>query len=295
MSNYPNYEGGFQNQSGMGYPRPEQPPAAPKKAKSDKVATRRVVTTQKRLAIVFAGIAGLLAVMILSNTTPVVYVARTTDAVTNLVELSPEQWDVVAVDPEFVEDGAFTGKDAEELKALVAAAVKGKRVGIPLAKHQQLREALFIDTLTLTSPLEPDERLISISARAGNAIVGTIRPGDRIDVYASTDELAGFIGQDVEVVAVSMNPENLDSAAQSQLNERDKTLGQLVPGEPIPGTYVLRVRTADVPSYVAADIEGHIYLILRGKDAGETEPGATTLKEVLCLITPDSSTCRRGY
>jgi|LauGreDrversion4_1035100.scaffolds.fasta_scaffold00935_2 Flp pilus assembly protein CpaB len=263
---------------------PFSPEPEPRKGgKGREKSTRRAVNTQRTLFIVFAVLAGLLATLAVTVSSPVTYVARTTVAVNSLVELSADQWEVVAVDPDFVEEGAYTGDDAASLLTQVKEDIASKRVGAQLAAKQQLRESLFIDSVELSTPLLTDERLISISARAGAAIVGTVRPGDRIDLYANVGNgVVGLLGSDVEVVMVSVDSDQLDAVAQEQLTNKDKNLSDLVPGQPIPGTYVLRVNAADVPAYVSADATGSIHLSLRGKSAGVTPGAVTDLITALC-------------
>lgn len=258
-------------------------------------ATRRGVNTQRTLFLIFALLAGLLATLAVTASGPTTYVARTTTSVNSLVQMSADQWEVVAIDPKFVEDGAWSADNAGQLVEDVKEAIDGKRVGVQLAAGQQLRPSLFIDKIELSTPLTSDERLISISARAGAAVVGTIRPGDRVDLYATAgDGVVGLLGSNVEVVSVSVDSDQLDSAAQAQLSDPDKTLSDLVPGEPIPGTYVLRVVAADVPAYVAADTSGGIFIALRGAAAGETPGAVTDLISALCAKpgNANGSVCR---
>lgn len=257
--------------------------------------TRRGVNTQRTLFLIFALLAGLLATVAVTASSPSTFVARTTTAVNSLVPMSADQWEVVSVDPEFVEDGAWSGDNADKLILDVKEAIDGKRVGVQLVSGQQLRPTLFIDKIELSTPLTVDERLISISARAGAAVVGTIRPGDRIDLYATAGQgVVGLLGSDVEVVSVSIDSDQLDSAAQAQLNQPDKTLSELVPGEPIPGTYVLRVSAFDVAAYVAADVSGGIFISLRGASAGVTPGIVTDLISALCAKpgNTNGSACR---
>lgn len=265
-----------------------------KKEKIPKTPTKRIVSTQKKLFFVLALIFALLIVVLLSAGSPVTYVARTNAGATNLIELTPEQWEIVAVSPDIVEPDAFSSENQEELLAEVTAAIAGKRVAYPLGAKQQLRPSQFIDSFELASPLLPSERLISVSAKASRSIIGVLKPGDRVDVYAimGTGDLpAGVLGSDIEIVAVGVASDQFESAAQEQRDDKEKTLGELIPGEPVPGTYVLRVPVSQIPGYIIADSQSAIYLALRGKDAEETEVLAYGLGEAICTEDNQSLSC----
>lgn len=287
--------------SGPGFSgNPEQPVPNKRGRKRDREPnhnkqTRRVVSTQRKLFLVFAVLVGLLAVLALNTKTATTYVARTVAPINSLTEIGESQIEVVAIDSSAIEPDTFSGSDAGTVREEVLAAIKGKRTGSQIGAQQQLRLAMFVDTLTPSTPLGVDERLLSISARAASAVVGTIRSGDRVDVFGTTAQgLSGLLGSDVEVVAVSIASAQLDSASQEQLNSKEKSLVDLVPGDPIPGTYVLRVRVSDVPRFIAADSGGNIYLALRGRDAGVTESRPADLTSALCGSDRTISSCTRG-
>lgn len=300
MSNFnPNYGDPFGGNPAMSAPPPVVESGKGKKGKkekSPKTPTKRVVSTQKKLFFALAIVFALLVVLLLSSTSPVTYVARTSQGVTNLVELSPDQWEVIAIDPSLVEPDAFSSDNQEELVTTVAEAIEGKRVAYPLGANQQLRPAQFIDAFELSTPLLPEERLVSVSAKASRSIIGVLKPGDRVDVYAilgSGDLPAGLIGSDIEIIAVGVPADQFESAAQEQRDDKDKTLSELVPGEPVPGTYVLRVPADQIPAYIIADSQNAIYLALRGKDATETESFAYGLGEAICAEDNLSLSCAK--
>ena len=290
----------------MGQPNPYQGPgfsgdsgrpAKGKKSKSkDKTkTTRRVVSTQRKLFLGFAVVVGLLTVLVATSANKGTYIVRTTDAIGALQSIDQSHLETFAVDDAAVEPTAWSGPDARKLMTEVLAAIASKRTSLPIGAHQQLRPELFSTQIETSSPLSPDERLVSISARASAAIVGSLKPGDRVDVYAATTAgLAGLLGSDVEVVAVSITADQLDSASQQQVTQKDKQLSDLVPGNPIPGTYVLRVNAADVARFVAADAGGKVYLSLRGADAGVTPVTTTDIAATLCSgANASNAACQR--
>lgn len=289
-----------------GAPNPYNGPGFSNDAKSGKKrkrssadgskATRRVVSTQRRLFLIFAVVAGLLAVLLTTQSSKTTYVARSTQAISSLQSFSDGFVETVAIDPGNVEPTAWTGPDAKKLLAEVLAAVNGKRTALPIGSHQQLRPELFSSALEPSVPLGADERLVSVSARASAAIVGTLKEGDHVDVYgASTSGLAGLLASNIEVVAVSVTADQLDSASQEQINQKDKHLSDLVPGAPIPGTYVLRVKSSDVARFFAADSAGKIYLALRGATADITPEVTVDIQAALCAgVNAGTPACQRS-
>ena len=89
-----------------------------------------------------------------------------------------------------------------------------------------------------------------------------------VDVYAVTSSgVAGLLGENIQVMAVSLPPDSLENAASAQANQQGNGLAQIVPTNAIGGTYVLKVKSTDAAKYFAADIGGAVYLALRGTEA----------------------------
>ncbi|MFM7088862.1 MAG: RcpC/CpaB family pilus assembly protein [Candidatus Paceibacterota bacterium] len=261
------------------------------KAKS----TKRVVGTQRKLFLVFAVLVGLFAVLALTNTGSKSYVARTSVPINAFTEINESLIEVVAIDSSAIEPDTWSGKSSNEVTSKVLADIVGKRTAFQLGSKQQLRISMFVDRVSPSTPLLPDERLVSISAKASAAVVGSIRAGDKVDVYGTTAQgLSGLLASDIEVVAVSVAPQQLDSASQEQINDKDKTLAELVPGDPIPGTYVLRIRASEVSKIISADSGGAIYLSLRGIDAGVTEESVSDITTAICSGNRSVPSCNRG-
>lgn len=271
---------------------------APKDS-SAKPVTRRVIGRQTKLAALFAGVVALLALMVFSQPQgDKTYVVRTTKAVTALTEVSMSQFEAIAIDPAYVEDDAITagsGKDA--LAAVEAELKKGARIQVNLGARQQVRVAYFSAEAQLVKPLAADERLVSIQANVASAVAGQIKAGDRVDVVGvlenGTTSVAGVVLSDIEVVAVTP-AESAYTAAQSEQQSdgnRDKNAADLLPTKPIPGTYVLRIKLADVTRLTVVDTGARVYLVLRGTDAS-TAPVASA--DVLATICGANATTGAG-
>lgn len=260
--------------------------------------TRRGVRMQLTFFLIFGAAAGLLAVFVTTGSEPTTYVARAEQALAAGQILDLETWagiDVVPLPTDAVEEGSFSGETVKEVLDLLRGSISGEATLYPVAAGQQLRPEHFTGNGSgvPVRGLQPDERQISVTARAARAVAGTIRPGDRVDVYAVTgDGVAGLLGQNIEVVAVSLPPDSLESAAAGQIDSRESNLSDYVPSNPIGGTYVLKVKANDAVRYFAADTGGAIYLAVRGTDALETrvEPINATL--AICEGSA-SAACRR--
>lgn len=259
-----------------------------RRGKGGSGVTRRGVRMQLTFFLIFGAAAGLLAVFVATGSEPTTYVARAEQGLAAGQILDLETWggiDVVPLPPDAVESGAFSGETVEEVLDQLRSTINGEATLYPVSAGQQLRPQQFTGSGSGTPVrgLQPDERHISVTARAARAVAGTIRPGDRVDVYAVTSNgVAGLLGQDVEVVAVSLPPDSLESAAAGQVDSRDSDITDYVPSNPIGGTYVLKVKAEDAVRYFAADTGGVIYLAIRGMDALETRVAPTNARIAIC-------------
>lgn len=259
--------------------------------------TRRGVRMQLTFFLLFGAAAGLLAVFVTTGSGPTTYVARAEQALAAGQMLDLETWngiDVVPLPPEAVEAGAFSGETVKAVLDQLRSTITGESTLYPISAGQQLRPEHFTGSGSgvPTRGLQPDERQIAVTARAAQAVAGTIKPGDRVDVYAVTgDGVAGLLGQGVQVIAVSLPPDSLESAAAGQIDSRDSNLSDYVPSNPIGGTYVLKVMASDVVRYVAADSGGTIYLSVRGIDALETRIEPINANLAVCEGS-SSAACR---
>jgi len=235
--------------------------------------TRKRVSTQFTLFMIFSMIAGLLGVFLVTERGPVTYVARVKAplAAGMLVEFGDSaRIEVVAMAKEAVEPGTFSGPDGESVIERIRIELGGQRTIYSLSIGQQLRPEFFtgVGSGIPDRSLLPDERQISITAKASRSVAGTIRPGDYVDVYAVTSSgVAGLLGENIEVMAVSLPPDSLENAASAQADQQEIGLAQIVPTNAIGGTYVLKVKSTDAAKYFAADIGGAVYLALRGTEA----------------------------
>jgi Flp pilus assembly protein CpaB len=246
---------------------------------------------QRKLFAVAAVLAALVAVLFVTRSEPITYVIRTNTQIPALSPISAAQLNADPIDPKSVEPGTLSGTDAKKLIEEATALIEGKRTLTALSEQQQLRSE-FLGTLP---ELTADERLVSISAQAARAVGGTLNVGDLLDVYVTTtDGRSALLDSKVEIVAVTVSQNQLDAASQAQVEDRTKSIGDLLPARPIPGTYILRVKVDRVASYVAGDAAGSLALVLRPANAGDTPSGGVSIPSLVDTATSGVQTCQPG-
>lgn len=189
--------------------------------------------------------------------------------------------------------GAITADDKDKLlEAAKKAGLDGAVAQYPLPKGGQFSENLISVETDLARPLGPDERLISVPGSFASTLAGTLKVGDRVDLYAvgqDSDPVANLVLSDVEVVGVSLPEDQVSSLYQAQLSAaesgQEKTPSELLPATPIPGVFTLRVPVSRVSAIVVAAKHADIVLTYRGADASATPMSPTDLFSVLCSVT----------
>lgn len=295
MSNHEYMPGGIPGGPLGGQPQVLTPKGRGRRRKAD-TGTRRSASSFRWLFLFFAAAVGVLGVIITTAPSQKVWVVRSLDdrPVAALVAIDPSMFTLVEVDPLAVEQDTFNGEDAEAVKSSFVAAIAEKWFLYPMPGGQQVRKSDLVPSGDLSTPLAADERLVSITARAADAVAGTIRSGSVVDIYVSSgDGLTGVLGQGVEIVSVSLAPEQFDSVAQQQFQDPDKSLSDFVAAQPIGGTYVIRVNAADVARYIAADTAGKITLSLQGSESRVFTPVPTDIISTICGTGSTEPACVR--
>lgn len=277
-------------------PAPVGPPLGEqktsKKGGEDKTVTRRVVNTNKLAAIGLAIVAAVLLLATVSAGGPeTTYVVRAKTALPALAEVSRSQLEAVKIDKTLVEKGAYQAETAEAAIAKVLRDTAGLKTQQKLARGEQIHPDDFSAELELGGEaLGPDERLVSVSASIAAAAGGTLRPGDHVDVIAVIDDpnnsanaWANVAVSDAEVVSVRLGEDQLANIAQSQTSDenRSKSRDELLPADPIPGTYVLRVTAQEANRLAVFDAKGTIYLSFRGSAAADVPTSPADLQALL--------------
>jgi Flp pilus assembly protein CpaB len=237
------------------------------------------------LALVVAALIGLL--LVFSNPSPDTYVVRAMKPIPAASPVQASQIEAIPMDDAYIEQGAFTASSAKAANAKALEYAKNQTLQYPLSARQQLTKSAFATDASLGQPLGPDERLMSVRASAAAAAAGTLQVGDSVDVVFFNGELAGMVASNVSIVAIAVGEQELSSAAGDQLTEgnKDKSAVDLLPGKPIPGTFLLRVKMHQITPIAASDgsaDSGRLYLVQRGEGAQNVATVPMSVVSAIC-------------
>lgn len=298
MSNTDYTQPGFPGGPMGGAPQVLTPKGKGRRQRRDR-GPRRSAAMFRWLFLFFAAAAGLLVMFVANPQKQTTWVVVTESPVAALTEVGDDAaadvFEAVEMPSEAVEPDTFSGADKNAVVKEFLGALDGKWFLYPVPAKQQVRKTDMVASNDLEEPLGPDERLISISARAADAVAGRILPGAVVDVYVTDGNgLTGVLGQAVEIVGVSLAPEQFDSVAQQQFQDPEKSLSDFSANQPVAGTYVIRVRADDVARYISADTAGKITLSLRGGEARIFSPAPVDIYGTICGENSVQPACARS-
>ena len=288
-------QGGFNTPPGVGdfppMPRPanrqEPQPSRQrqKKEKAPKTATKRLLNKQKVFALLFALIAVGLGLQMTSKTTEETFVVRTSTNIPALSKIELSQVEIIALPVEAIEEGAITATSEEDVKTKMSELLEKGRTRMALPKGHQLHPDDFNSFADLATPLGPNERVLALEASVVSAIGGQLRSGDRVDVIAVIDiqgrTLSNIVASDVEIVSTLPGEQQFNSIAQEQTANKDKGGNELLPADPVPGIYNVRVSVDQAIVLSAAQIRGDLILVLRGSEATSTATDPVDLDRII--------------
>ena len=243
-----------------------------KKAKPDKAATKRVVSTNRMLAI---GAALVAVVAFLMATPATTYVVVTTQPVPALSPVTSSELTAVKATATNTATGAYTGKSVAGAIAAALAGSRNKITAIPLVTGQQVFSSAFSTNSAYASSLGPNDRLISVDAPVSGAVGGTLAVGDNVDVLSSS---TGVVAPGAVVVSILASQSQYDNAQSAQSSSRSQTPSQLLPTAPVPGIYVLRTSSENAAAIAQASGTtggGTLSLAFRAP-VGASSTGSTT-------------------
>lgn len=257
-----------------------------------KAPTKRTARTYVLIAIAMAVITFALLLSVTGSTADTLLVARTVGPVNALAVLSETDIEVVELPVDAIQPDAFSGTSKDQIIEDLRLDEQ-PRTQYPLGEQEQLRkESLTYDT-QLSVDLEPNERLVSVSSSIAASVAGSLRPGDRVDVFTILAVSGGSLGNgaettlsgdgaaliyaNAEIVSISLPEDQFSNAISRQTSEEgdDLTRDELLPGNPIPGIYVLKVRVDAIPRIALAQSRGETFLAYRPAvdlEEGEVAP-----------------------
>jgi Flp pilus assembly protein CpaB len=299
------------NAADKGGKRDKRDRATRQRGSTDKAVTKRLLNSQKIMALLLAVLVAGLVFVATTSSTKETYVVRVNDEIQALSAITPNQIEAVSMPDYAIEPGAISAPTAKEALDAALELIKNGRMRQFTPSGRQLRTADISPEGQLREPLAADERLVSIEASVASAIGGQLQAGDRVDIVAlasistAGDEqnLADFeqregriarqILSDVEIVNVLPGAQAFDSAAQQQTGpDSGRTPGEILPANPVPGIYVLRVTYDEAVVLGLVNGEADLFLTLRGAEAGDpTGPNQPlTLEELLGRVAPETTT-----
>lgn len=269
-------------------PMPEPTSGKGRKKVTGKPVTKRVISRNVKFAAGFAVLFGvLIAAILFSGGAPKSYVAVATVDVAPLSQLGETQVSVQPIAPELIIDGAVSGASEQEVRDQLTPLI-GSQVLLPIRKGEQINTGDFNSAAIDGIQLASDERLIALRATVAAAAGGSVKAGDRVDIYGAdvskSPTLVGLIVPDVEIISVAPSEDILNSVTQEQANaeNKDKAASELLPSKPLGGTYIIRVKLADVNRLLAVNVAGEVFLALRGADAVTEDSIPTDVLAAVC-------------
>lgn len=280
----------------QGYPQqPAAPPAPPEsgagKRRSSPAKPRRKGSRAQLIgAAVLALAAGLIVVAAIAGQgAATVYVAHTAQTVNaqSQVTASMLEGREAIVDENLtgmISDGkVFAAETPQGAVEVALENLAGFRTQYPIRSGERLHlDDFSAEAATVDRPLQPDERLVSVQASVARAASGMLRAGDRIDVLGLGDGVAGVIATNVEIVSVTLSESRYEAAVSGTSDDPDVTRDELLPGDPVPGMYLLRADAALAQRLVAVDRFGELVFLYRPAEANSMEPVIYDYLEVIC-------------
>lgn len=252
-----------------------------------KVPAVRSTRAYLLVAVVLAA-AAFLVVLSMSAKRAGTYVLVAERTVPARTKLTKDMFAVKAVEKSTIVEGAYTSSNKEKL-------AKQDYVGLysryALAKGSQLTKDAAGDNAELGQELTDNERLASFKATIADSVSGTLRVGDRVDVYGVIADgertLSFLLASDIEVVGIAPPEDALNSAAQRQSGDsgegtssasRDKYL----PGDPIPGVYTFVVTSDLIPRLLVIQAAGDLLLAYRAPGAANAPSEPIDVTQAVC-------------
>lgn len=198
-------------------------------------------------AVVFIGVSGYVS-SVNSKVGPMVTVYQVTKDLPAFSTLSNQNTEPVQVPQRW----------AAANTELQAQAIDGRVTAVPLTAGSPISS----DLLVPPSDLDPDEREVAVNVNAVTGLVGRIKPGDRVDVYAVFADVPGLpqqariLVENVRVVSIE-GRQQIPSATNDTTQDVIPVTLALKPDDALSVTYAnsfaKEVRLIGLPAGVAQD------------------------------------------
>lgn len=293
-----------------------------KKVKAAKPAKDKRVKTAREKARVNGLLATVLAVLAVLGSIvalrqpedPKAFVAVAKETLMPGEVVTAEQISIIEMPQLYIEPGAaWSTTDADVLALLTGErqarigadetadwSVIGRRPKHLILAGQQIHpDPLFTDVIELVEPLGDDERLVTVTLAADRALLGTLRSGDRIDIYVYAADERSDIGTPIVTYTVPVDDpfavpniipdlnkvRVIVEQAEVVLARNAGALEGSARASDVPNVFVLRVSADEAVQLIAADgAATRMYALYR--DPSNTE---SVLKDLPATVAPNAS------
>lgn len=228
-----------------------------------------------------------------------IYVVEANATINPLSVLNSGDLVAVSVPKASVVAGAITNPNGLVAIKNAEAAFDGKLAQYLIPIHQQITSG-FIFTNSITNPnLNPNTRLLSITASTSTAVGGALLPGQNVDIVAvyptsNTPQPPVLVASDVKIIADSPATSAVASGPDSTTATTTQTSGPPSGGN---GVYVVSVPISNVYALIQADASAKLYLLYRGANASPLPASGTVgiLSGITSTPTTTASTSPTPY
>lgn len=266
---------------------------------------KKAIRANSIIVIVLAIALALGVFVLTSDTSKKNYVLVTSKPYTALTLINPDDLKVQEVPAEYVQGGvpaekdlkadaaldtpqktafasrAFSATSKDKLNKLKETYLKNATLLQAVPAGVQLRGDMLTFSSFLDGDLAPTDRLVSVKASVSQAAAGTIRTGAYVDIVAvdTSDRTSSLVLTNVRVAAIASGEQQFQSAAQKQQsNDAASTdRSKYLPGDPIPGIYVLQLNADDATKAALYDETATLYLLVRPANAVDAPASSTPL------------------
>jgi Flp pilus assembly protein CpaB len=212
---------------------------AGKGVKGEKATTKRLVSSQRTLAILMALVAALAVLVAFGVKTKTSYEVRIgTATIPAQTAITASELTATSVAGTNYPSDAFVASSPQAAIDKAMHFIGKKTSGYQLVPGQELLASMFSPNSGVQVP--SGDVLVSISASVSNAVGGTLAVGDHVDVFAPhAANISGALISGAEVISILPSQSAFDSVPNS--GNSGKSLNQAVSGAVVPGIYILAV------------------------------------------------------
>jgi Flp pilus assembly protein CpaB len=266
----------------------------PKIGKDGKPVTKKVVNRQFAVAGLFAILVAGVGVYLAEGAHPSnTFVIRAAAPIAAGTTVDPSMLQAAALPADAIEPGTIQASSAAAALAAAAKSLSGIVTEYPIAMDAQIHPDQFGIQANLGQPLAPTERLLSVSAAVSDSVSGALKPGDHVDILGVSGSGSMLLDSDVTIVAISPSEDQYQAIAGQQTGAGKNTVPQdLLPGDPVPGIYTLRLPDAKTTQLIDWATNAKLELIYRAAnatDAGAPAPDCLAAAGTACTPTSSSS------